>query len=140
MKIQQNNTRPHVSPNYPSFVEASQDTGLDTRLVFHPPNSPNINVLDLVLFKYIQFLQHTNAPSNIYDMVTVVKESFQKVQSNKLNNTFFTLQKFMEVCIIREGNNYYKLPHIINTKLDRGVLLPVPIRCSRQLLDSIWEK
>ena len=135
IKIQQDNARPHVPPNDPAFVAYIQATGLYIRLLFQSSNRNDISLLDIGFFKSLQCLQHTRYPSNIDKQITVFQESFQQVQSNKLNNNFLTLQKVMELCIIREVKNDYKLPHINKTKLDRGGLLPVSIKCSEQLLN-----
>jgi len=48
--IQQDNARTHVSPNDPAFLQAVAATGLDIRLMQQPPDSPDMNVLDLGFF------------------------------------------------------------------------------------------
>ena len=48
--IQQDNARTHVAPNDPVFLEAVAQTGLNIRIMNQPPNSPNMNVLDLGFF------------------------------------------------------------------------------------------
>ncbi|GAA0160366.1 hypothetical protein LIER_16938 [Lithospermum erythrorhizon] len=47
--IQQDNARPHISPFDDKFCEAAQGDGFDIQLTCQPPNSPDLNVLDLVL-------------------------------------------------------------------------------------------
>lgn len=61
--IQQDNARPHIDPNYTIFVEAAAVDGYDIRLCYQPPNSPDINVLDLEYFRVIQSLQQQEGPS-----------------------------------------------------------------------------
>ena len=90
---------PHVPPNDPAFVAYIQATGLYIRLLFQSSNRNDISLLDIGFFKSLQCLQHTRYPSNIDKQITVFQESFQQVQSNKLNNNFLTLQKVMELCI-----------------------------------------
>ena len=51
--IQQDNARTHVSPNDPAFLQAVAATGLDIRLMQQPPDSPDMNVLDLGFFRSI---------------------------------------------------------------------------------------
>jgi len=54
--IQQDNARTHVAVNDPTFVEAAQADGWDIRLTCQPPNSPDLNVLDLGFFAAIEAL------------------------------------------------------------------------------------
>lgn len=52
--IQQDNARSHVDPSDKDFVEATALYGYDIRLCcYQPPNSANINVLDLGYFRAI---------------------------------------------------------------------------------------
>ncbi|XP_012074766.1 uncharacterized protein LOC105636177 [Jatropha curcas] len=44
---QQDNAKPHIYVHYIKFVEAARDLGMDIRLSCQPPNSPNLNVLNL---------------------------------------------------------------------------------------------
>ena len=48
--IQQDNARTHIDVNDPAFVQAAQADGWDIRLTCQPPNSPDLNVLDLGFF------------------------------------------------------------------------------------------
>ncbi|XP_028061599.1 uncharacterized protein LOC114265064 [Camellia sinensis] len=45
--IQQDNARPQVDPFDVEFLEAASREGFDIRLSYQPPNSPDMNVLDL---------------------------------------------------------------------------------------------
>jgi hypothetical protein len=49
--IQQDNARPHILSNDPDFLKAVKQTDLDIRLMQQPPNSPDMNVLDLCFFR-----------------------------------------------------------------------------------------
>ena len=42
-----------------------------------PPNSRDLNILDLGFFSAIQSLQHKACPKTIEDLVAVVEESFE---------------------------------------------------------------
>ena len=48
--IQQDNAKTHIDVNDPAFVQAAQADGWDIRLTCQPPNSPDLNVLDLGFF------------------------------------------------------------------------------------------
>jgi hypothetical protein len=49
--IQQDNAKTHIDVNDPAFVEAAQADGWDIRLACQPPNSLDLNVLDLVFLQ-----------------------------------------------------------------------------------------
>ena len=44
------------------FLRKTFETGLKVDLVFQPPNSPDLNVLDVSFFKTIQSIQHQYEP------------------------------------------------------------------------------
>ena len=46
--IQQDNAKPHIAPNDKDFVDEATKDGFNIQLVQQPPNSPDMNVLDLV--------------------------------------------------------------------------------------------
>ena len=102
-----------------------------------PPNSPDMNVLDLGYFNAIQSLQHKAAPQNIDELILAVYESFDALHWSKLKDIFLTLQKVMEVCILHNGRNDYKLPHMSKCKLENLGQLPMSIKVSEALENKI---
>jgi hypothetical protein len=54
--IQQDNAKTHILRDDVDFAEAVAATGLDIRIILQPPNSPDLNVLDLGFFSSIQSL------------------------------------------------------------------------------------
>ena len=135
--IQQDNARPHISPMDEDFCTAVKDLNLKVNLVCQPPNSPDMNVLDLGYFNAIQSLQHKAAPKDIDDLIKAVNDSFVQLHWSKLNDIFLTLQKVMEECILHDGNNDYKLPHISKRKLEKSGQLPMSIKVSDILQTKI---
>ncbi|XP_023760264.1 uncharacterized protein LOC111908693 [Lactuca sativa] len=87
--IQQDNVKPHVDVNDSEFLEAASRDGFDIRLCFQPPNSPDLNVLDLGFFRAIQSLQEQEALRTIDELVDAVQTSFERMQSQQFNNVFF---------------------------------------------------
>ena len=133
IKIQQDNARPHIQPQDPTFLQAAQRLGLNVELVYQPPNSPDLNVLDLGYFNSIQSLQEEEAPTDIDQLVELVEQSYTNLNHHKMNNIFLTLQKVMEAVILCNGSNNYKLPHISKEALERRGQLPVSITVSSPL-------
>lgn len=93
--IQQDNARPHTNPNLGLFVEVAQQGEFDIRLKCQPPNSPEINVLDLGFFRAIQSLQQQSASTTIDELIENVENSFQNLLPEVLNEVFLTLQACM---------------------------------------------
>jgi hypothetical protein len=58
--IQRDNAKTHVPVDDEHFVVAAAQTGLDIRLMNQPPNSPDMNCLDLGFFAYLQSLMIRN--------------------------------------------------------------------------------
>ncbi|KAH7835594.1 hypothetical protein Vadar_027734 [Vaccinium darrowii] len=135
--IQQDNARPHIHPLDAEFVEAAHKDGFNIQLVCQPPNSPDMNVLDLGFFRAIQSLQHQQAPKNIDELVFAVQKSFEQLESQNLDNVFLTLQACMIEVMKVNGANNYKLPHLGKGQLMREGTLPSQLHCERGLLQNV---
>ncbi|KAL7601440.1 hypothetical protein Lser_V15G26026 [Lactuca serriola] len=94
--IQQDNAKPHIDVDDNEFLEAASRDGVDIRLCFQPPNSPDLNVLDLGFFRVIQSLQEQEALSTTNELVNAVQTSFERMQSQQLNNVFFNTTNMYE--------------------------------------------
>jgi hypothetical protein len=104
--IQHDNTRPHIRADDDDFVRAVVATGRDIQLEYQPPNSPDLNVLDLGYFTSIQSLQQTKQSTTVDELIEVVEDSYRELDSRKLNNIFFSLQCCMKQIILHgESNN-----------------------------------
>ena len=137
--IQQDNARPHVSPSDEEFNKEAKKDGFDISLTFQPPNSPDMNVLDLGFFRAIQSLQNQKAPKNIDELIQAVNDAFCEMDRDKLNDIFLTLQQCMvEVMKVKGGNNY-KLPHMGKQSLRRQGNLPDTLSCDAGVLQQAIE-
>ncbi|KAF0707721.1 hypothetical protein AaE_013489 [Aphanomyces astaci] len=96
IKIQQGNARPHMPPSDVDIVAACKAEGWDMQVVFQPPNSPDLNVLDLGFFHAIQTLQVENHSSSLEEIVAATEEAWTRVSPLTLNKNFFTLQRCLE--------------------------------------------
>ncbi|XP_071740997.1 uncharacterized protein [Rutidosis leptorrhynchoides] len=115
--IQQDNARPHINVNDREFLEASSREGFDIKLCFQPPNSPDLNVLDLGFFPAIQSLQEQEPLGSIDELVSAMQNSFDRMQSRELNNVFLALQTCMKEIMKVQGGNNYQIPHIGKSRL-----------------------
>jgi len=134
--IQQDNAKPHLLPNDEVFREVVEKTDLDIRLIQQPPNSPDMNVLDLCLFRSLQSITDTLAPENIRELIEGVQEEFHKYDVNKLSRSFLTL-KYCMVEIMKSGGSItYEAPHKNKDRLQAEGRLPSNIYITTELLEQ----
>ncbi|KAF0691505.1 Aste57867_17288 [Aphanomyces stellatus] len=109
VKIQQDNARPHVPPLDPNVLAACKKDGWDMEIVCQPPNSPDMNVLDLEFFRAIQTLQVEKFSSTIEEIVAATEEAWTAVSMQTLNKNFIALQRCLQEVILKRGGNDYKV-------------------------------
>ena len=98
----------HIKNNNPAFQEeAVHQSTFNIKLMFQPPNSPDLNVLDLGLFNAIQSLQHQSGARMIKELFTAMEDAFQQLHHSKLNNIFLTLKNCMEQVILHIQDHSY---------------------------------
>ncbi|KAG3106950.1 hypothetical protein PI124_g10673 [Phytophthora idaei] len=97
--VQQDNASPHISPQDPAFCEATSRMRLSVELQFQPPNSPDLNALDLGVFSAIQSRQMLRSPRSIDELVDSVSEAYWELPHSMLNAAFLSLQCSMDSCI-----------------------------------------
>ncbi|KAF0692796.1 Aste57867_16158 [Aphanomyces stellatus] len=100
VKIQQDNARPHVPPLGLDVVAACKADGWDMEVVFQPPNSPDMNVLDLGFFRAIQTLQSEKSSRSLEEIVSATESAWLEVSMNTLNKNFVTLQSCLKEVIL----------------------------------------
>ena len=123
LTIQWDNARPHKIPKDEEFLEATTSNGWNIQMVFQPPQSPDLNVLDLGLFRTIQSLQYQSFPKNIDELITKVEEAWNEFEVDVNKYTWITLQSVMNEILKVKGGNNYKIPHMGKRSLDRQGLL-----------------
>jgi hypothetical protein len=124
IKLQQDNAKPHRIHNDPELLEHMSTMTVKVELVDQPPNSPDLNVLDLGYFSAIQALQQRQQQRTVDDLIAVVDKSYQHLAPVTLAKIFVTLQKVMELVILNDGSNNFKLPHLGKDRLlNRGMVL-----------------
>jgi hypothetical protein len=65
-----------------------------------PPNSPNLNILDLGLFYAMQAAYWNHSPKNSIDIIKMVEKTYNKYSPNKTNSrVFVTLQTIFDTII-----------------------------------------
>ncbi|CAM0944690.1 unnamed protein product [Alopecurus aequalis] len=126
--IQQDNARTHILADDPAFKAAVEETGMDIRLMNQPPNSPDMNVLDLGLFSSMQSLTDRRSPRTIPELIKGVQEEFDGYEVANLNKVFISLQTCMVQVMKNGGSNKYKIPHMNKKRLQRLRILPTRVQ------------
>ena len=86
--IQQDNAKTHIAVDDPDFCHVAQEDGWDIRLMCQPPNSPDLNVLDLGFFAALQALFEKSSPSNIPEIEANVIKAYLEYPVDRSNRVF----------------------------------------------------
>ncbi|KAF0717211.1 Aste57867_2438 [Aphanomyces stellatus] len=133
--IQQDNARPHVTTTDKGVLAACKADGWDIAMECQPPNSPDLNVLDLGFFRAIQSLQERTRCRTIDELIAATLSAWVSVDASTLNANFLTLQSCMVETIRSGGNNNYKVPHMKKAPMMKQGRLPDAIECPRDVFD-----
>ncbi|XP_058756226.1 uncharacterized protein LOC131629457 [Vicia villosa] len=137
--IQQDNAPCHVSLDDEEFRGAASEGGFDIRLTCQPPNSPDLNVLDLGFFSAIQSLQQKEVVNSVDELIQVVENAYESFDIKSSNKIFLTLQSCMVEIMKKKGSNNYKLPHMKKDALFAQGRLPTQLKCDRELVQKTYE-
>lgn len=135
--IQQDNARTHIDIDDEEFCEAAKKNGFDIRLMCQPPNSPELNVLDLGFFRAIQSLQQKKVSQTIDELVNAVEMSFDEFSPIKSNHIFLTLQMCMDEIMKAKGSNRFRISHMKKKVLERQGQLPTNVSCDSNLVQEV---
>ena len=135
--IQQDNAPSHVTPTDPLFCEAAKQDDFDIRLTLQPPNSPDLNILDLGFFSSIQSIQYKTSSKTTEELVAAVEKAFVDYPVCKLNRVFLTLQSCMREVMRAGGGNRYNIPHLKKSMLERQGSLPLQLKCDAVLVNDV---
>ena len=135
--IQQDNAPSHVPAHDEQFATAVTQTGFDIRIMKQPPNSPDMNALDLGFFASLQSKAYEKVSRNLDDLIQNVKKEFDNYDADTLNRVFLTLQGCMIEIMKDGGGNRYKIPHMDKDKLEALGTLPKTLSCDRQLYEDV---
>ncbi|KAM3395031.1 hypothetical protein P3S68_004035 [Capsicum galapagoense] len=135
--IQQDNAKPHIRHKDEEFQKVAQQDVFDIRLICQPPNSPDLNMLDLEFFNAIQSLQHQEAPKTMHELVNAVIKAYELFPTEKINRIFLTLQSCMVEIMRAKGSNKYNISHIKKVMLEKEGQLPIQLKCDPELIDDV---
>ncbi|XP_044325344.1 uncharacterized protein [Triticum aestivum] len=133
--IQQDNATLHLKPSDEIFRRAVEQTGLDIKLIQHPPNSPDLNILDLCFFRSLQSHTDCRAPQSIRELIEGVEEEYQNYDVNTLARSFMTLQSCMREIMREKGGIGYKIPHMQKERQQQEGRLPIALSLNVELVE-----
>lgn len=134
--LQQDNARPHIDGSDTQFQAAATTNGFNIKLVFQPPQSPDLNVLDLGLFNGFQSIQYQSFPKNLDELIERVEEAYEWYEPKAINHCWLTLQSCMVEILKVRGSNNYKIPHMGKDRLERLGMLPENIKVDQAVVDE----
>jgi hypothetical protein len=137
--IQQDNAPSHVPVDDAVFATAVARTGLNIHLMNQPPNSPDMNCLDLGFFTSLQSLTDRTTSRNIDELIQNVYIEYQNYNPILLNRVFVTLQTCMIKVMKDNEGNRYKIPHMNKERLESQGMLPIALSCDSPLVQRAFE-
>ncbi|XP_021719359.1 uncharacterized protein LOC110687035 [Chenopodium quinoa] len=130
--IQWDNARPHQVLKDAEFIAATTSNGFNIQLVFQLAQSPNLNVLDLGLFRSMKSLQYQSFPKDLDELVDKVLECYNTFKPQV--NIWVTLQRCMIKILKAQGGNKYKIPHMNKKKLENLGILPDQVQVRKEVV------
>ncbi|OWY99930.1 hypothetical protein PHMEG_00028984 [Phytophthora megakarya] len=91
LQVQQDNAGPHVSGFDADIIKAGEQGGWTIELESQPPRSPDLNVMDLVVFNALQALQLKTITINLNGLIFAVQKAFRDINPATIDKCFITL-------------------------------------------------
>ena len=94
--IQYDNAKPHTPQIDREIEDTAKAEGWNIQVKRQPPNSPDMNLLDLGFFNSIQSIQNKKTVRTLDELIAEVLKAFNHEQNKKnLNKVFLSLQQAM---------------------------------------------
>jgi len=103
-----------------------------------PPNSPDLNVLDLCFFRSLESLTDNRAPGTIKELIEGVEEEFHNYDVDTLSRSFITLQYIMIGVMEVGGGIGYAMPHNHKERRQAEGRLPIALSITIELLEKTY--
>jgi hypothetical protein len=131
IRIQQDGAGGHTIDD--AYLTAPlEDLGLTDKISIYtqPPNSPDLNILDLGLFNALQ-AAYSDKPQRMKWSSSPwwSKPTYADYPYLKINMLFVTLQSVFNCILKHHGDNQFKLPHMDKDRLERERRLSVTLVC-----------
>ncbi|XP_010667659.1 uncharacterized protein LOC104884671 [Beta vulgaris subsp. vulgaris] len=138
--IQQDNAKAHITQEDPEWQQVYQQDGFTFILLQQPPNSPDLNILDLGFFRSIQSLMHKKMPQDVDKMLEAVHEAYHELDHKKLSNVWYSLQFVMNEILKCVGGNDYDISHVNKKRIQSEGKLEDQVTAPMWAVNEAWEK
>ena len=105
-------------------------------MIQQPLNSPDLNILDLCIFRSLQSHTDCRAPQSIRELIEGVEEEYQNYDVNRLARSFVTLQSCMREIMREKGGIGYKIPHMQKERRQQEGRLPIALSLNVELVEQ----
>ncbi|XP_010692740.2 uncharacterized protein LOC104905803 [Beta vulgaris subsp. vulgaris] len=136
IQLQRDNARPHISVDDMEFKQAATQNGFNVQLVNQPPQSHDLNLLDLCLFTDLQSIHNQSFPQNIDELIARVQDAYEFYDTEKIKFAWLELQYVITEILKDKGGNNYKNPHHGKAYLQRIGKLSENVEIEQSLLDE----
>jgi hypothetical protein len=112
--IQQDRASSHIKQDDPAFLAPATAGNWEIKLLTHPAQSPDTNLLDPSFFRALQLSQWDHGFANrINGLIAQVTQAYRDFSPRKVDFGFLTLQSCLEQMLITNGRNTYRIPHML---------------------------
>lgn len=134
IRVQHDNAPAHAVHDDPEIQCALAHATCPLSLFAQPPNSPDLNVLDLGVFNALQARQRQRVSRSLDELAASVCVALDELPTTTLDASFLTLQCVMDACIRDNGGNNFSVPHMSKARLAREGRLPRSVDCSAETI------
>jgi hypothetical protein len=120
--VQHDGAKPHTGDdNVNKLNLAGAQDGWNISVITQPPNSPDLNILDLGLFSSLKtrFYARGVTELSMQPLVDAVVEEFKNYEPQTLINIWAEQYVIWNALLRDQGNNDYEIPHTQITKKAR---------------------
>ena len=121
------------------FYQGLQRLGMQNKVLLYtqPPNSPDLNINDLGLFRDLQASYEKLIAKNASDIIDNINRVYAEYETERINKVYLSLMTVMNMIVKRNGDNDFDVPHIGKDALARRGQLPKSIEVADELLEYL---
>ena len=130
---------PRAEFGSPRVVIRIQQDGPSSHILLftQPPNSPDLNILDLGLNRALSAKQEKKNCTDVEELIRIVEEVYRDYPNNPINKIYITLMTVTKEIVRSNGDNNYKIPHLRKDALARRGVLPKCIEVANEALEYL---
>ena len=115
--VQQDRVKNHIHEDDKDFNDTLMEQSINAILYMQAANSPDVNLVDLGVFRAIQSFNNAT-PKTEEEMIQAVSAVYDSYLQNNINHTCLTLQCCFNQIIMHKGDNNNNIEHISKERLE----------------------